>query len=108
MPSRSVKLLLDCAERCSGRLPRCRWTHAPSKLACGPFVDSGLHLLVRDKSAFLDVALCLAHCSQKRDLLGNVTIIDVIGKPVNGLKNLILDAHVQNLAKSGFPGKQER
>jgi len=73
-----------------GLMPR---SAATSKLACGPFTDSALHLLVGDEPALFDVALGFAHGGQKRDFVGDVPIINVIWKAIYGLKDLILNAH---------------
>lgn len=61
---------------------------------CGPFGDPRVHLLVADESTVLNVALCLADRCQKSNFIGNIAIVDIVGKPVDGLKNLLLDAHL--------------
>jgi hypothetical protein len=48
---------------------------------------------------FPDVAFRLVDCREKRNFPGDVVVIDIIRKPVNGLKNLILDAHERKLAE---------
>ena len=56
-------------------------------------------MLVRDEPALLDVALRLAYCSEKGNLIGSVAIIDVVRETIDRLKHLFLDTHGRRLVE---------
>src|ERR1700726_1052144 len=83
------------SEAAFGYAERCRWTPAPSRLACGPFRNPRFHLLVTNHSAFFDVAVGLAHGGEESNLVRGVAVIDIIREPMDCLKHLIFHAHTQ-------------
>lgn len=104
--SRFVPLLPDCGGLGIGRLPRCHWMLSRSKLFCGPFGNARFHLVVGDKPACIDVNLRLANRGKKRDFVRNIAIVNVVGKTVDCLKDLLLDAHFQRVAENVQPDKR--
>ena len=63
------------------------------------FTDPSLHLLVRNNATLFDVALSLAHRSEKRDFVGSITIIDVVWQSVDRMKDLLFNAHGPRLTE---------
>jgi hypothetical protein len=85
-----------CTAWVSSRNTFPRWSRSFS----GPFTDTGVHLLVRNNAALFDIALRLAHCSEKRDFVSSVTIIDVVRQSVDCLKDRLFNTHGPRLAKT--------
>jgi len=50
-------------------------------------------LLVRDDAALFNISLGFAHGGEKCDLVRDISVIDIVWKPVDRLKNLFLNAH---------------
>jgi hypothetical protein len=59
-------------------------------------------VLVRDEALGVNIQLGFAHRSEQRDFVRDVAVVDVIWKPLNSLKNSVLDAHEEKLAEVGW------
>ena len=66
--------------------------------ASAPFGDAGLHLFVRHEAIGLDVALRLAHGGKKGGFLGDIAGIKVVWQALDGLEDLLFDAHAGKLS----------